>query len=44
MHGPAFAGNCGQALRDLADAYDHRLESEGIRLHGPVSPAPSGQG
>lgn len=25
MHGPAFAGNCGQALRDLADAYEARF-------------------
>ena len=43
MHGPAFTGDCTQALRDLADAYDQRLEAEGIRLHGPVSPAPAGQ-
>jgi flavorubredoxin len=43
MHGPAFTGDCTQALRDLADAYDQRLEAEGIRLHGPVSPAPGGQ-
>jgi hypothetical protein len=28
------------ALRDLADAYDRRLEAEGIRLHGPVPPGP----
>jgi flavorubredoxin len=38
MHGPAFAGDCGQALRDLADAYDERLTTEGARLHGPVPP------
>lgn len=38
MHGPAFAGDCGQALRDLAAAYDDRLAAEGARLHGPVSP------
>jgi flavorubredoxin len=25
MHGPAYAGDCGQALRDLADAYDERV-------------------
>jgi flavorubredoxin len=25
MHGPAFAGDCGTALRDLADAYEARL-------------------
>jgi flavorubredoxin len=38
MHGPAFAGDCAQALRDLADAYDTRLATEGVRLHGPVAP------
>ncbi len=38
MHGPAFAGDCEQALRDLADAYDARLAAEGARLHGPVPP------
>jgi flavorubredoxin len=43
MHGPAFAGNCVQALRDLADAYDERLDVEGIRLHGPVAPGPLDQ-
>jgi flavorubredoxin len=25
MHGPAFAGDCGTALRELADAYEARL-------------------
>jgi flavorubredoxin len=40
MHGPAFAGDCVAALRDLADAYDRRLEADGIRLHGPVPPGP----
>jgi flavorubredoxin len=40
MHGPAFAGDCQQALRDLADAYDARLAAEGFRLHGPVAPGP----
>lgn len=25
MHGPAYAGDCGQALNDLADAYDSRF-------------------
>lgn len=39
MHGPAFTGDCTQALRDLADAYDQRLEVEGVRFHGPVPPA-----
>jgi flavorubredoxin len=38
MHGPSFAGNCAQALRDLAAAYDERLWAEGLRLHGPQSP------
>jgi flavorubredoxin len=42
MHGPAFTGNCVQALRDLANAYDRRLEAEGIRLHGPVPPVAPG--
>jgi flavorubredoxin len=27
MHGPAFAGNCGAALRDLADAYEARYSA-----------------
>jgi flavorubredoxin len=40
MHGPAFTGDCARALQDLADAYDERLEAEGIRLHGPVPPVP----
>jgi flavorubredoxin len=40
MHGPSFTGDCEQALRDLADAYDQRLEVEGVRFHGPVPPAP----
>ena len=38
MHGPAFAGDCEQALRDLADAYDERLVAEGMRLQGAVPP------
>jgi flavorubredoxin len=38
MHGPAFTGDCGQSLRDLADAYDHRLETDGFWLHGPRTP------
>jgi hypothetical protein len=42
MHGPAFVGDCAQALRDLADAYGQRLEAEGIRLHGPVAPTSAG--
>jgi hypothetical protein len=29
MHGPAFTGDCGQALRDLADAYEARLTGAG---------------
>ena len=39
MHGPSYAGDCVQALHDLASAYDERLAAEGARLHGPVSPA-----
>jgi hypothetical protein len=38
MHGPAYTGDCPQALRDLATAYDDRLRAEGARLHGPTSP------
>jgi flavorubredoxin len=40
MHGPAFTGDCVQALQDLADAYAERLATEGVRLHGPVPPHP----
>jgi flavorubredoxin len=43
MHGPSFAGDCVQALHDLADAYDERLGAEGIRLHGPMAPGPVDQ-
>jgi flavorubredoxin len=43
MHGPSFAGDCVQALHDLADAYDERLDAEGIRLHGPRAPGPVDQ-
>jgi flavorubredoxin len=42
MHGPAFAGDCEQALRDLADAYDERLGAEGARVHGVVPPPAGG--
>jgi hypothetical protein len=35
MHGPAYIGDCPQALRDLASAYDQRLLTEGARLLGP---------
>jgi len=41
MHGPSFNGDCTQALRDLAAAYDERLWAEGFRLHGPQSPVTS---
>jgi flavorubredoxin len=44
MHGPAYTGDCVQALRDLADAYDERLAAEGVRLHGPVPPVPVPRG
>jgi len=40
MHGPAYAGDCPQALRDLASAYDDRLASEGVRLAAPRTPGP----
>ena len=39
MHGPSYAGNCGQALRDLAGEYEQRLVAEGVRLHAPATPA-----
>jgi hypothetical protein len=35
MHGPSYIGNCVQALRDLADAYDERLLAEGATLRAP---------
>jgi flavorubredoxin len=35
MHGPAFTGDCAQALRDLSTAYDQRLDGEGIQLNAP---------
>jgi glyoxylase-like metal-dependent hydrolase (beta-lactamase superfamily II) len=38
MHGPAYDGDCVQALRDLAAAYDERFFAEGARLHGSRSP------
>jgi hypothetical protein len=38
MHGPSYTGDCVQALQDLGDAYDQRLDAEGMRLHGPVPP------
>src|SRR3954453_13877900 len=39
MHGPSYSGDCGRALRDLADAYEERLVAEGLRLHAPGTPA-----
>jgi flavorubredoxin len=39
MHGPSYNGDCGQALRDLAGAYDERLRAEGVRLSAPATPA-----
>lgn len=39
MHGPSYTGDCVQALRELASAYDDRLTAEGIRIRPPVSPA-----
>ena len=38
MHGPSYAGDCGQALLDLADAYEGRLVAEGVRLQTPGTP------
>ncbi len=38
MHGPSYAGDCSQALCDLASAYEERLDAEGTRIQGPVSP------
>ena len=38
MHGPSYAGDCSQALCDLASAYEERLVAEGTRIHAPVSP------
>jgi flavorubredoxin len=38
MHGPSYRGDCGQALRDLAVAYDERLDAEGVRLTVPHAP------
>jgi flavorubredoxin len=34
MHGPAFTGDCADALRELAAAYEERFEAEGERLRG----------
>jgi hypothetical protein len=27
MHGSSYSGDCGQALRDLADRYDERIRA-----------------
>lgn len=40
MHGPSYAGDCAQALRDLGSAYDERLAAEGTRLAVPRAPGP----
>ena len=39
MHGPSFAGDCVQALHDLAASYDDRLAAEGFRMRDPGSAA-----
>jgi flavorubredoxin len=39
MHGPSYTGDGPQALRDLAAAYDERLDAELARLRGPRPPA-----
>jgi len=38
MHGPAFAGDCAGALRDLADAYEERFTAS-VRASAPASAA-----
>jgi flavorubredoxin len=38
MHGPSYAGDCSRALRDLAEAYDRRLDDEGARMQAPATP------
>ncbi|GAB3699504.1 hypothetical protein GCM10027597_62420 [Saccharopolyspora tripterygii] len=38
MHGPAHAGDCEQALNDLADAFDERLRTAGVRMAEPRLP------
>jgi hypothetical protein len=35
MHGPAYAGDFVEALRDLAEAYDERLVADGARVQEP---------
>jgi flavorubredoxin len=40
MHGPSYAGDCAQALHDLAAAYDERLAVEGARMALPHAPGP----
>lgn len=41
MHGPSYAGDCVQALHDLAAAYDERLAIEGTRMAVPHAPGPA---
>jgi hypothetical protein len=36
MHGPSFAGDGATQLRGLADAYDERLDREGVTFRLPV--------
>jgi flavorubredoxin len=36
MHGPAYTGDATQALRELADEYDRRLDAE-LALREPIS-------
>lgn len=40
MHGPAYAGDCAQALHELASAYDARLTDEGHRVQPTGAPRP----
>lgn len=38
MHGPSYLGDADRALRDLASAYDLRLEAQGVRFTNPHVP------
>lgn len=38
MHGPAHTGDCERALHDLADAFDERLATAGVRMAEPRLP------
>ena len=38
MHGPSYTGDAYHALQDLAAAYDHRLEDQGLHFTNPHAP------